>query len=173
MTAKEKRSMLTQERASELLKYCSDTGKVYWRVSPCNATKKGEEIGRLMPDGYRTAKVDYVTYPVHRIVWLLVHGEFPKQCIDHIDGNRSNNRVENLRDVSRGLNQRNRMKSKNNTSGVTGVCWDKRYCRWVSKVKVDGRTTFLGGFQTVEEAKAVRDKYLEERPWLGFTARPE
>jgi len=161
---------MTSKRAHELLTYDCESGKVFWRVSPCNATKAGDEAGRIV-GAYRVAKVDYKSYPVHHLVWLLVYGVFPRYNIDHIDGNGLNNKVENLRDVPRCINQRNRKQAKNNTSGITGVHWDKVYKRWVAKVKINGESRFLGGYTSKEDAGIAREKYLEEHKELGFTTR--
>lgn len=161
---------MTSERASSLLSYNRESGKLFWKVSPCNAIKKGAEAGRVT-GGYRVTKVDYVPYPVHRLIWLIAYGEFPKYYIDHIDGNRLNNRLENLRDVPAALNQKNRKKSKNNTSGITGVHWDKVYKRWVANIKVNGKWVFLGGHINKEDAGKARDKYMQDNQNLGFTDR--
>jgi hypothetical protein len=86
--------------------------------------------------------------------------------IDHIDGNSSNNRIENLRGVTGSQNQWNRKKSVNNTSGIKGINWDKQKSKWVSRVMVNYKSIFLGRFDTLEEATVAvenaREKYHGE-----------
>ncbi|WEL95505.1 HNH homing endonuclease [Xanthomonas phage vB_XooS_NR08] len=95
-------------------------------------------------------------YKAHRIAWLLHTGQWPSQHLDHIDGARTNNRIDNLRECNKAENSQNKGKYKNCTSGVTGVHWHKRYKKWVAQIRVDGKLIHLGGFDTIEEAAQAR-----------------
>jgi len=94
---------------------------------------------------------------VHRLLWESVHGSIPKGLeLDHINGNRKDNRISNLRLVSRKQNAENRSKPhKGNTSGVKGVSWYKRYARYVAQICVNGERITLGYRKTLEEAQAL------------------
>jgi hypothetical protein len=96
---------------------------------------------------------------VHRIIWAMHYGEWPKKEIDHIDGNPFNNRIENLREVDHLTNGRNQRTPINNTSGACGIWQDKRYSKlgkWGARIKVDYKTKHIGMFDTFEEAVAAR-----------------
>ena len=123
--------------------------------------------GTLHSSGYLFAGIRYKVYKVHRIGWLMHYGEWPKNELDHIDGDRANNRISNLRDVSRLENTRNMAKPINNTSGVVGVNWDKVRGKWIAKIGHNDQTVYLGGFGTLEEA-AQRRKDAERE--LGYHA---
>lgn len=100
--------------------------------------------------------IDGVHYMAHRVVWMLVYGEEPIE-IDHIDGDRSNNRLGNLRSVDRGMNMKNKALYLNNTSGIVGVEFHKRDKVWIARIGVgDGEQIHLGNFKTREEAIACR-----------------
>ena len=85
--------------------------------------------GGVSKRGYIQLTYEETTYVVHRLIWMWVYGEEPEQ-IDHINGDRQDNRLENLRNVDPLTNQRNRTKNKNNSSGFNGVCWDKESWQW-------------------------------------------
>ncbi len=105
------------------LRYEPDTGRLVWLVDRPPRMKAGDEAGCVRNDGrYRTLVLHQKRYYAHRVIWQLVHGPIADGlCIDHIDGNGLNNRIENLRVVSLATNQRNRVVSRNNTTGVSGV----------------------------------------------------
>ena len=122
---KEKEALLSQERLKEVLKYNPNTGDFVWLVSRTNRVKVGQVAGYLSKgDGYISIGVDGYYYKAHRLVWLYVYGYFPKgrkPLIDHRDGNKTNNRLKNLGEVSAAENQRNLKLSAKNTSGATGI----------------------------------------------------
>jgi hypothetical protein len=98
----------------------------------------------------RTITIDGVIYKAHRVIWLLMTGKWPDHQIDHEDRDASNNRWKNLREATPLQNANNRSLHRNNTSGTTGVYWDKRCQRW----KVSLRRKHYGYFATKEEAVA-------------------
>ena len=105
----------------KIIDYNPDTGKMCWRVSVGSRAKVGAEIGRTTHDGYRKVKIKGRMYLVHRLAWKLAYGVWPSNDIDHIDGNRLNNRLSNLRDVTRSINVRNSRRRVDNSSGIVGV----------------------------------------------------
>jgi len=146
---------LTKQRADELLDYDPDSGIFTWRVSRGRA-RAGSPAGCIESNGYLRIQIDARQYSAHRIAWLMTHGEFPPDEIDHIDGDRLNNRISNLRAVTRLENLRNQARQKNNTSGVTGVVWRKDRAKWQSSIKVNWRRKHLGYFDSFDDAVAAR-----------------
>lgn len=147
------RSALTAQRVKELLSYDPETGKLKW-VS----TGKGRRLDRVAgsPDrhGYLQTRIDGQIYFNHRLIWLHVYGEWPRNVIDHINGNPSDNRIENLRDVSRKVNQENQRKaaSSNKTTGLLGASLHKATGKFVASIQVDGDKRYLGLHETPEQA---------------------
>ena len=132
--------MLTQERLKHLLDYDPETGVFTRRVRTSNRIMVGQIAGTVHSKGYLCIDIDGRKYFAHRLAWLYVHGRWPKQQIDHINGNRSDNRLCNLREASHAENQHNRRrKNKNNTSGVPGVFWNTNRRKWEARICVDGK----------------------------------
>jgi hypothetical protein len=156
--------MITQKRLRELLSYDPETGVMLWRVSRGKA--KAGQIAGNPTRGYLQLMVDGHATFVHRFIWLYVHGKWPDGNIDHIDGDRSNNRLVNLRDVSQAINIQNERKPRsNNKSGFLGVSANRGL--WKAEISITGKTKFLGRFKTPEEAHQV---YVEHKRKLhpGF-----
>lgn len=112
--------------------------------------------------GYRWGTIFDKNYRAHRVLWAIVHGDWPSGHIDHINGNRSDNRIINLRDISREENCRNAKRYRNNGSGVQGVGWCKQSGKWRARIRVGGKQISLGKFESLEDAAAVR-KVAERR----------
>lgn len=146
--------MITQERLKELLHYNADTGNFDWhrRYRGCRL----DRIGHLTRFGYLLIGIDGRSYQAHRLAWLYIHGEMPKHQIDHINGDKLDNRIENLRDVSQHHNCKNKSRAKNNTSGVTGVYWSKTKNKWKASIGINNKTKALGSFDTIFDAAAAR-----------------
>ena len=166
----------SQKELLELFSYDSDTGKLFWKAGRGNKIKAGTEVSSKTKDGYLRVTMHYKTYQVHRIVWIILHGEIPEgKLVDHLDGNRENNRPDNLRLVDDSENSRNRAKRSNNTSGVTGVYFDKKRGNWrVQVYNENHKKIMLGSYKNLEEAKRVRDEYLvwlEETFGIAYTKR--
>jgi len=152
--------MLTQERLKEVLSYDSTTGLFIWAVSR-GKLKNGATAGYNRPDGYNHIKLDYKYYYTHRLAWLYVYGEFPENEIDHINQNRSDNRISNLREANRQENKHNQSKpNKNNASGYLGVYWNKIEKKWSAQIAINGKDKRLGVFNTAEEAS---EAYLKAK----------
>ena len=92
----------------------------------------------------------------HRLAWLAFYGAWPKDGIDHINHIRSDNRIINLREATLAENGKNRTLGKNNKSGVYGVSWDNERNKWVSNIKVNSKTIFLGRFDSFFNAVCAR-----------------
>ena len=146
---------LTKERVDELLSYDPETGVLTWRVNR-GRVRVGAEAGCPDGSGRRLIGIDGRLYKAHRIAWLITHGEFPPEEIDHIDGRPSNNRISNLRAVTSRENGRNLARSRNNVSGITGVYWCKKREKWVAQICIDSKTRHLGRFDSFDDAVAAR-----------------
>lgn len=137
-----------------LLAYMPDTGELVWK-------KSGKIAGGIARDGYRVLGINHRRYLAHRIVWLLVYGEWPDQQVDHINNVRSDNRIANLRLATNQQNQANARLRKDNSSGYRGVSY--RYGRWLALIRVDGVLTTVGRFRSREEAAEAYKKKSEEK----------
>lgn len=155
------------------LRYEPETGKLFWLdhegMSKQWHTKwAGKESFTADSYGYRVGNIDNRLFLAHRVAWALHYGEWPIDQIDHINGVKDDNRINNLRAVTNQENQKNSSMAVNNKSGVTGVYWSKISRWWVAQIKVDGKQLYLGKFDTIEEAAAVRKEAATK---YGFTER--
>lgn len=149
--------MITVERVRELLIYDSETGVFRWKVASTRV-KIGDVAGSD-GDGYRVIRIDQRNYKAHRLAWLYVHGEWPAKDIDHINGVRSDNRIANLRDVSRSVNIQNLRRARSdNSSGLLGVSRNRG--RWRAVINLEGKRHHLGYFASADLAHEV---YLEAK----------
>lgn len=156
---------ISQEEAIELFDY--DAGLLIWRDRPFTAFKNsmaagrfkssfaGRPAGSIRKDGYRVLSYKDRDYLVHRVVWLFFHGYVPK-VLDHINHDRSDNRIENLREVTYSQNCRNSILPSHNTSGASGVYWKKSDKCWCAQITDGQKTKYLGRFDSFEKAVAAR-----------------
>jgi len=145
--------MIDQKKAMSFFHY-DPCGRLLW-VSPLsNRAKPGCVAGSLhKPSGYRYIKVDGKQYKEHRLIWLYFNGSFPDGDIDHINGNRSDNRIENLRAVPHAMNQQNqRLPSKNNRSGFLGVSLIKATGKYRAAISSNYESICIGIFDNAEDA---------------------
>jgi len=147
---------LTAQRLRELLHYSPDTGVFTWRVSRGGAVCAGDSAGYGNGAGYRKIYIDGGQYMAHRLAWLYTHGSWPSGVIDHRDGDRSNNAIANIRDVSICVNNQNqkRAHSSNRSCGLLGVTRDSAGM-WQARIRVDGKRRYLGTFKDQEQAGAA------------------
>lgn len=138
---------------NEFLSYDEETGLLFWKKQK-GAAAKDTQSGS-MNDGYWTIRISGKLYNSHRIIWLMSYGYMPTM-IDHIDHDRSNNKLSNLREVSREENQRNMRLNKKNVSGVCGVSFSKERQKWVAAIMINGKQTILGRFHSFDDAVCVR-----------------
>ena len=147
------------EELKESLDYNPDTGIFTWKKQIANRIKVGEKAGSIDSDsGYCRIKFKNRLYLTHRIAYYMYHGIEPREkLIDHIDGDKINNKINNLRLATGSQNNMNRsMLGSNNTSGAIGVHWYKRERKWCARVTVDGVQKFLGYFINKEDAIKTR-----------------
>jgi hypothetical protein len=142
--------ILTQARLSELLDYDPDTGVFVWKVS-MRGVAKGAVAGCLEKNRYIRISVDKTLYHAHRLAWFYVNGEWPSDVVDHINGNKSDNRIDNLQAVSQKVNVRKHKLFNTNTSGVSGVSLSKG--KWRAR---DYAGKSLGYFENFDDAVAAR-----------------
>jgi hypothetical protein len=149
------KTLPTPEELRKRLRYDPETGKLYWLRGVCEIVEAftARDNGR-----YLNGRINQKTFRAHRVIWALVYGEWPKGEIDHINGQRDDNRLVNLRCVTRAENGKNRARRFDNTSGRTGVRLQKKTGRWEARIKVDGRCIHLGTFQRIEDAVRAREK---------------
>lgn len=140
------------EEIKSAFRYDQNTGKLYWKIDKFKI-KSGKIAGTLHRSGYRQVMYKGVHYQEHRVIWCLVHGEWPDLFIDHIDRNRSNNRLENLRLATRSENSCNTVVKVNSVSGIKGVNWHKASQSWLVRLQINGVRTEIGRFSSIEEAK--------------------
>ena len=150
-----------------------ENGKLYWRhrddVLPRWNTRYAlKEAFTAVRQGYRTGAIHNRLYQAHRVVWAMHNGEWPKGQIDHINGDRSDNRIENLRDVDAFQNSQNSRLRTDNTSGTPGVTFFKERGQWTARICVNGKRHHLGYFSSAEDASKAR---MEAEIKLGFLKR--
>lgn len=147
---------LTTDDIRSVLSYTPGTGVFVWKVNITNRVKAGTIAGTTNKFGYIQIVLRNKGYKAHRLAWAYVHGYFPDADIDHINGNTSDNRIENLRLATHAENMRNRRMPKTNTSGVKGVYWDREKRKWRAGLRFDGKNKNLGYFSDLSVAeKAV------------------
>lgn len=159
------RNELTLEFAREAFDYID--GDLIWRSRPAhhfvdawrqrifNSRQAGTKAGTVS-GGYRFVNLSVVRTSAHRVVFLLHHGYMPPE-VDHIDGNRLNNRIENLRAASHAENLKNVKTPTTNTSGRKGVSWHKAANKWAAHIREGGRQKHLGLYEEFASAAAARE----------------
>jgi hypothetical protein len=160
-----------QAHLRELFDFDAEAGQLIWRERAAevfasvnagktwNARFAGTSAGYVNESGYRLIGVDGKMQRAHRLIWIYANGPIPAGIqIDHISGNRDDNRLDNLRLVTNAENSRNSSMPSRNTSDVLGVCWNKRARKWLAQIRIAGRQKHLGLFDTLEAAAAARAK---------------
>lgn len=142
---------LTADQARELLTYDPDTGSFFWRVDR-GSKRAGSRAGNLDVMGYIRVRVLGTLHHGHRLAWLMTSGAWPALEIDHANGNRSDNRISNLRLATRVQQGQNKSIQRNNTSGFKGVCWFKPRKKWKAEIQVNRKSVHLGYFDNPEDA---------------------
>lgn len=146
---------ITQEYLKERLDYNPETGKFVW-ITNLHKRRIGTEAGHIQHDGYVKIFLEGKPRSAHRLAWLYVYGELPEGEIDHINRVRHDNRISNLRDVDRLTNHRNKKLDIRNSSGVSGVHWNKGLGKWMVRIGVNGTRKHLGYFENFEKAVKIR-----------------
>jgi hypothetical protein len=161
------RNDLTAEYVRECLEYNPETGLLKWKTRPVehfksendckrwNSKYAGKVAGAINGSRYINIDINNQTYKAHRLAWLIFYGKWPKDQIDHNDGERSNNKIDNLRDVPNSINGKNKKIPINNNTGHVGVKKTK-YDTWRAYIKVDGILYDLGSHKNIEDAIKAR-----------------
>jgi hypothetical protein len=162
---------MTQEELKQILFYCAITGHFTWLKNRF-ASKIGTIAG-LTSDKfkYKSIGINGSRYYAHRLAWLYVYGYFPDDGIDHINGDKTDNRIANLRIANHSENAQNLNKYKRNTSGYTGVIWHKGANKWQARITVNHKMIHLGLFDTREESYAAYLKAKNELHTFNPTQR--
>jgi hypothetical protein len=164
------KNKISWKEFTEYMRYDKDTGKFYRNKAVHKKMVflqnfKGRCCGSVGSFGYVIISYRKKLYLAHRLAWFYEHGYFPETDIDHINGVKDDNRIENLRVVSRSCNLRNSRARVKNKSGITGVCWNKTAGVWVASVSVMG-TKYVGSSKELIDAAYLR--YAAEQ-CLGYT----
>ena len=164
------RQQADPETLRSILNYDPITGSLTWKMRPAamftaqryanawNAKWDGRPaLSHVNPEGYLHGSIFGRLYRAHRVAYALHHGRWPEHDVDHINGVKSDNRIENLRDVTNAQNHRNRRLSKRNTTGASGVFFCQKKGVWRAQIRIDGgRKKSLGHHATLEAAVAAR-----------------
>lgn len=144
---------LTQARLKDVIDYDPITGAITWSIRSCNRWPDiGRVAGTLSVEGYRVITLGGVMFKAHHLAWLHTTGELPVDQIDHIDGNRDNNSIKNLRECSHAENHQNRKDPERRHPGLRGAYRYGVSGRWRSVIVVDRSSRHLGYFNTPEDA---------------------
>lgn len=148
-------SPIPVERVKELLTYNPETGEFIWNANGGRGRQhSGKVAGTKNKGGYIRIRIDGYFFMAHRLAWLVTSGfGWPKE-IDHINNQRDDNRIANLRSVTRSQNRMNSRIGKNNVSGHKGVYWHASKGVWAAYVGIDGKQKYIG--QSADKATAVK-----------------
>jgi hypothetical protein len=145
---------MTADELRNLLVYDPSTGHFTWKQRVAKCIQIGSIAGNTNKIGYVTIGLRKKVYKAHRLAWLYIHGEWPDGLIDHINGDKSDNRLVNLRVVNETGNSENvRKPNKRNKSGFMGVIWFQN--KWRANITINRKTKWLGDYATPEEAHAA------------------
>lgn len=159
--SKDPSTLIDYKYLHKFLEYNEKTGIFIWKKSRGGSAIKGNIAG-YNREGYIIINLQKKNYSAHRLAWLYTYGEWPEQYIDHIDRNKSNNAISNLRDVSPSENMQNMSNISNNSTGYTGVYYDKSRNKYVVQVKIDKKTKTIGRYVTLDEAILIRAEYVKK-----------
>jgi hypothetical protein len=154
--------MITHKELAERVSYDPDTGILRWKVKPAQRVKIGDAIGTKNSKGYLTSWQQGKAYQTHRLIWLLMKGEWPKGQIDHINGNKADNRWCNLREATQAQNLMNRLRLGRGTSRAAGVYWSKRENKWKAQCSNKYLGTFLVEADAIDAVIAYRRQHFPE-----------
>lgn len=161
-----KKPPITHQRLKEVLHYDPETGIFTWLMFRGGKATAGIRAGRTHYRGYRYIKVKQVAYAEHRLAWLYMIGKMPADQIDHINGDKADNRFSNLREATNSQNHMNRPVRSDSRSQAKGVKWLPANKKWTARIQVGNKRIYLGFFTTMEEAaEAYRrgaEKYFGE-----------
>jgi hypothetical protein len=163
--------MITQIYLKSILHYDPDSGLFKNKVWRSSRSLPGQIIGTVDGKGYLHTIINQKIYRLHRLAWLYVEGYIPKY-VDHINRDRTDNRWLNLRGANCTQNAGNSGIHKHNTSGYRGVSLNKKSGKWHAQIKINGKQTYLGRFDTPEEASLTYNKAAKEHFGAFATINP-
>jgi hypothetical protein len=142
---------ITRQEAEKVLSYSPQTGVFTWVCRVGTRRAAGDVAGYLHSTGCITIGLNKKHIKAHRLAWLFVYDEWPAGDIDHINGNRTDNRIENLRIATKTQNAQNQRRGTRNKHGLLGI--KQTPCgNWTSSIRVDGVLHHIGTFHTAQEA---------------------
>ena len=147
----DKHITLTQEFLHELFEYRD--GDLFWKISPAKNVKKNSLAGGIGRNGYKRTSINKQGYLIHRIIFLMNKGHLP-EFLDHIDGNKLNNKIENLRPATRSENGYNIGARSHGSSGYKNVSWHKGDQTWNVVITVNKKNKHFGSFKNINDAIA-------------------
>jgi hypothetical protein len=167
---------LTQEEALKRFHYDSRRGLLYSKVNT-RALREGQIVGALQKSGNLALNVKGVTYLVHRVIWLMVYGKWPKGYLTHLDGDKTNNMLSNLAEKSYYENTKI-------VKGIAGINFVKKTASWKANLNYNGIQYYLGEYESKEEAIYARvaaedclgiviDHNKSARKWLSENKKPK
>jgi len=159
-------SKLTQELVKRVLDYSPETGVFTRRVRTSNRVKAGLPAGGVDGRGYWLICVGGERHTAHRLAFLYMEGSFPKDQVDHINGERSDNKWSNLRHATNKQNAQNKAVARKNRNGHTGVSWCNHSKKWRAYIKLDGKMIYLG-YHKEEESAVMARRQAEVKPRFG------
>lgn len=148
--------MLTQDQLKEVLHYCPETGVFTWLKPQCLGHRAGTNHVTHSGKTYRRLRLSGRWYKEHKLAFLYMTGSFPFDQVDHENGNGTDNRWTNLRDISVTENNQNKKMPITNTSGTVGVSWDRTKNRWYAYISVKDTNKSIGRFTSKDDAIAAR-----------------
>lgn len=148
--------ILTQEYLKSILHYNPETGIFIRLFAKKRTDLLNKEAGCIQNHGYRAILINGRSYLSHRLAWLYMKGEWPQAELDHINHNRTDNRWNNLRQITQQHNKKNQTMNGNNKSGITGVSWYKQTNKWRAQIRHNGKKINLGYFNSIDDAAKAR-----------------
>jgi hypothetical protein len=160
------------DELNDLLDYDPETGIFTWKKTLSSSAVAGSIAGYIHNiEGYANIKINRKSYRAHRLAYKMYYGLDPVDQVDHIDCDKANNRIANLRDATQTQNMGNTRLYKTNTSGFKGVCWSCKRKKWVAGITINYKKILLGFYKTKEEAALAYEKAAKE--YHGEFARTE
>lgn len=149
-------SIFDSTRVREILDYNPDTGEFHWKIRPTKNSPVGKKAGGITGEGYGYIQYLGKRYPMSHLAWLHFYGKSPAIYLDHINGDRFDNRIANLREATPAENMQNIRKApKNSSHGFLGVSFDKHKNKWRARIRVNGKKISIGRYATPQEANAA------------------